>query len=260
MLEKIKNVTDKNSVKEIFDKLFVDKDAIKRILNTYAVFSNLKLLTKTLVWFGKIDESVIEKSLKPLNKLAEGLNIVINKFNFDEKKLKTAIKVLKELELFLLKTSLILILSVLALSFFTLEDVFKYVLGISVLLGGVYIILRLLSSKEFNDIENKLKIIQQITKMLTILSLSFAISLKIMQGVDWETFKQLGLGIIGSLVICGGIVFLVNIFEDSFNKSIPIAKDLAILMFTLSISLSLGAFIAQAVPPGQIVAFGLVLD
>ena len=103
VLEKIKNATDKNSVKEIFDKLFVDKDATKRILNTYAAFSNLKLLTKTLVWFGKIDESVIEKSLKPLTKLAEGLNIVINKFNFDEKKLKTAIKVLKELELFLLK-------------------------------------------------------------------------------------------------------------------------------------------------------------
>lgn len=259
VLDKIKNVTDKNSVKEIFDKLFVDKDATKRILNTYAAFSNLKLLTKTLVWFGKIDESVIEKSLKPLTKLAEGLNIVINKFNFDEKKLKTAIKVLKELELFLLKTSLILILSVLALSFFTLEDVFKYVLGISVLIGGVYIILGLLSSKEFKDIENKLKIIHEITKMLAILSLSFAISMKIMQGVDLETFKQLGLGIIGSLVICGVIVLLVNKFKDSFDKSITIAKDLGILMFTLSISLALGAFIAQAVPQGQIVAFGVLL-
>lgn len=259
VLDKIKNATDKNSVKEIFDKLFVDKDAAIRILNTYAAFSNLKLLTKTLVWFGKIDESVIEKSLKPLNKLAEGLNIVINKFNFDEKKLKTAIKVLKELELFLLKTSLILILSVLALSFFTLEDVFKYVLGISVLLGGVYIILNLLDSKEFKDIENKLKTIQQITKMLAILSLSFAISLKIMQGVDWDTLWQLGLSIIGSLVICGGIVLLVNKFEDSFNKSITIAKDLAILMFTLSISLALGAFIAQTVPPGQMAAFGVLL-
>ena len=259
VLEKIKNATDKNSVKEIFDKLFVDKDASKRILNTYAAFSNLKLLTKTLVWFGKIDESVIEKSLKPLTKLAEGLNIVINKFNFDEEKLKTAIKVLKELELFLLKTSLILILSVFALSFFTLEDVFKYVLGISVLLGGVYIILRLLSSKEFKDIENKLKIIHEIAKMLAILSLSFAISLKIMQGVDWETLKQLGLGISGLLVICGVIVLLVNKFKDSFNKSISIAKDLAILMFTLSISLALGAFIAQAVPPGQIAAFGVLL-
>lgn len=259
VLEKIKNATDKNSVKEIFDKLFVDKDATKRILNTYAAFSNLKLLTKTLVWFGKIDESVIEKSLKPLTKLAEGLNIVINKFNFDEKKLKTAIKVLKELELFLLKTSLILILSVLALSFFTLEDVFKYVLGISVLLGGVYIILRLLSSKEFNDIENKLKIIQQISKMLAILSLSFAISLKIMQGVDWETLKILGASIIGSLVICGGIVLLVNIFKNSFNKSIPIAKDLAILMFTLSISLALGAFIAQTVSLEHIKTFGGLL-
>lgn len=259
VLEKIKNATDKNSVKEIFDKLFVDKDAVKRLLNTYAAFSNLKLLTKTLVWFGKIDESVIEKSLKPLNKLAEGLNIVINKFNFDEKKLKTAIKVLKELELFLLKTSLILILSVFALSFFTLKDVFKYVLGISVLLGGVYIILGLLSSKEFKDIENKLKTIQQITKMLAILSLSFAISLKIMQGVDWETLRQLGLGIIVSLVICGSIVLLVNKFKDSFDKSITIAKDLVILMFTLSISLALGAFIAQAVPQGQIVAFGVLL-
>lgn len=259
VLDKIKNVTDKNSVKEIFDKLFVDKDATKRILNTYAAFSNLKLLTKTLVWFGKIDESVIEKSLKPLTKLAEGLNIVINKFNFDEKKLKTAIKVLKELELFLLKTSLILILSVLALSFFTLEDVFKYVLGISVLIGGVYIILGLLSSKEFKDIENKLKIIHEITKMLAILSLSFAISMKIMQGVDLETFKQLGLGIIGSLVICGVIVLLVNKFKDSFDKSITIAKDLGILMFTLSISLALGAFIAQAVPQGKIVAFGFLL-
>ena len=259
VLEKIKNATDKNSVKEVFDKLFVDKDATKRLLNTYAAFSNLKLLTKTLIWLGKIDESVIEKSLKPLIKLAEGLNIVINKFDFDEAKLKNAIKVLKQLELFLVKTSLILILSVLALSFFKVEDVFKYVLGMSVLLGGVAIILHLLGSKEFKDIENKLKTIQEITKMLAILSLSLAISTKIMQGVDWKAFIQLGVGVIVSLVICGAIVFLVNKFEDFIAKSIPVAKDLGILMFTLSISLALGAFIAQAVSPGQIATFGGLL-
>lgn len=259
VLKKIKNVTDKNSVKEIFDKLFVDKDAAKRLLNTYAAFSNLKLLTKTLIWLGKIDQSVIKKSLKPLIKLAEGLNIVINKFDFDEAKLKNAITVLKQLELFLVKTSLILILSVLALSFFKLEDVFKYVLGMSVLLGGVAIILHLLGSKEFKDIENKLKTIQDIAKMLVILSLSLAISLKIMQGIDWEAFKQLGAGVIVSLIICGAIVFLVNKFKKVIAKSIPVAKDLAILMFTLSISLALGAFITQAVSPGQIVTFGRLL-
>ena len=251
------NQTFKNVIlDQVIQKIIVGKETYKQFKETIKLFEELPKLLKALEIASKINIS--DKVLKGLVKIADQLKVVVDKFaKIDTRKINTAIKLLKNITMFMLVTAGILILGSLVMSFIGFDGVFKFLLGMVVMVGLFTVLFKLLS-KEFDtkQLAAKTAIVFKIGILMGALGLILFLGSYLAQKVEWGNIWKF-LGGVG-IMLAGTIVimFLLHFADKWLTSSITSASQLAFLIIACGISVALASAVGSVASPDQILAFG----
>lgn len=248
------------SLNDMVQKIVIGQNIYKQFKDTIKLFKELEKLTKILETISKIKLS--NKVFKLINNLADKLAIIIKKFtDIDPSKINAAIKLMNQITKFMLIGSAILIVGTLLMSQFSLEDVFKFVGGLTVMMYLFKSVFKLMSSKEFdeNNLNDKIKLMNQINLLMMSCGLTLALCTSLMKNVELETLGIFLAGVAVLLFVSGVLIWGLNKFAKDIKVTFNIAKDLSLLIFVCGITLALSSYIGQNVSIPSVKAFGLLL-
>ena len=108
---------------------------------------------------------------------------------------------------------------------------FKYLLGMTAMIIGLYTIFKMLADKDFEGVDNDIKLIDKLTKTIVILGLTAVLCSKLGSQTNWKNILSFIANIIILIGATIGIIYLLNKYKESIPESISVAKDLAILIY-----------------------------
>ena len=256
----INSTFENKDINDTLKRIVVSKETYKNFEDTLKFFEKLPRLYKVLEICSKLKLS--DQVFKQLEKVADQLATIINKFSkIKTKNLEAAIKILNEITKLLIISSAILFIGVYMMNQFPVEALFKFLAGMYVMVLLFKTLLNTLSEAEFDSksVNEKIKVMYQLGILMVTLSFTLAICTSMMNNVDWKSLAIFGVGVFGLLGMTLGIIYILDQMGDSINNSLPIAKDLALLIIACGLTVSLAALVGAHVNPINILAFGAAI-
>ena len=248
--------TDLNKV---LQKIVIGENTYKRFDETLKIFEKLKDLVNLI---NKTPE-LNEKAINNLNKLADNLVIVIDKFNkIDPQKINSVIKLFDQITKFVVISTGILIIGTIIMTQFTWSEVFRFVAGLStmcLMFGGLFKIIAE-SKLSIDNIEEKISLMNELTKLVIALGFTLATCSLLMKNVKITDVLLFGVSTIALLTVSILIVKLLDKFGLIADKQIKFAQDLSILILSCGLSLGIASFLGQNTNPVSIIGFGFAIS
>lgn len=243
---------------EIIQKILIGKDTYKQFQETIKLFKDLKKLIDVIEAISKVPLS--DAVFDTIGKMADKLAVVVNKFaDIDPAKVNAAIKIMNEITKFILINAGVLFIGTLIMSQFSFGDMFTFIAGISTMVGLFWGVFTILSKFDPKDVENNIKLMHNISLLMVTLGATVAICTSMMKDIDWPQLGMFLTGIGTLLLASAGIIWILTKIKEDIKESLPIAKDLALLIIACGLSIGLASFIGQNTNPVSILAFGVAI-
>ena len=255
-ITEINKTFDNIKLDEIIQKILISQDTYKQFQETIKLFKDLKKLIEVIEAASKVPLSNVVYDT--IGEMADKLAVVVNKFaDIDPAKVNAAIKIMNEITKFILINAGVLFIGTLVMSQFSFGDMFTFIVGITTMVVLFCRVFEILSKFDPKDVENKIKLMHNISLLMVTLGATVTICTLMMRDID---LPQLGIFLagIGALLTASVvIIWILTKIKGDIKESLPIAKDLSLLIIACGLSIGLASFIGQNTSPGNILVFGV---
>ena len=240
-----------NSPNDIAKKLSISDENLKGTKNFDEFIKQLLITAGALKQISTLGP-IIQKGTNILSVMITNLAEAAK--NIDPQKLVSVSSIFKEVNKILITCSLILLLGSYTASILNIKDIIKFSAGLTMLIGGVSLILRGLSKFGHKELQQaNLSMLSLAVLLLTAAYVTKYIS-EISKTIDWEALAVFSVGLIAFISITSLSLSLIFKIVKISNLTLNVIAFSA-LIFASAAALTLAARLGDTIKPMQLLAF-----